>query len=60
MLTVFFVVDRSYIAGIDLYITDKYVTDTYKSCAGVYMPSIGMFAISVICGPWGASCTPHK
>uniref|UniRef100_A0A1B6E9U7 SSD domain-containing protein n=1 Tax=Clastoptera arizonana TaxID=38151 RepID=A0A1B6E9U7_9HEMI len=50
-----------YIAGVDVHITEKYVSDTYKSCSGVFNPSTGVHAITLLCGPWGiAKCSPKR
>lgn len=47
-----------YIDGIDVYITNKYMEGTFKSCSKVSVPSTGQLALDIMCGEWGASrCT---
>ncbi|XP_076291604.1 Niemann-Pick type C-1a isoform X6 [Lasioglossum baleicum] len=50
-----------YINRIDVYITNKYLEGTFKSCSKVSVPSTGQLAMDIMCGEWGASrCTPLK
>ncbi|XP_076647922.1 Niemann-Pick type C-1a isoform X2 [Halictus rubicundus] len=50
-----------YINRIDVYITNKYLEGTFKSCSRVSVPSTGQLAMDIMCGEWGASrCTPLK
>ncbi|XP_017762316.1 PREDICTED: Niemann-Pick C1 protein isoform X5 [Eufriesea mexicana] len=50
-----------YINGIDIYVTNKYIEGTFKSCSKVSVPSTGQLALDIMCGIWGASrCTALK
>lgn len=52
---------QPFINGVDIHITDKYLSGTYNSCKQVFVPSAGQLALDVMCGPWGASrCSPQK
>ncbi|XP_014480790.1 PREDICTED: Niemann-Pick C1 protein isoform X2 [Dinoponera quadriceps] len=51
----------SYINGVDVYITNKYLEGTFNSCNKVSLPSTGLLALDLMCGEWGASrCTAQK
>ncbi|XP_043267009.1 NPC intracellular cholesterol transporter 1 isoform X2 [Venturia canescens] len=53
--------DKAYINKIDVYVTNKYLNGTYKSCKQVSVPSTGQLALDIMCGEWGASrCSPLK
>lgn len=47
--------DISYINGIEVYITNKYINGTFNSCNKVSVPSTGQLALDMMCGDWGAS-----
>ncbi|KAK2584243.1 hypothetical protein KPH14_006655 [Odynerus spinipes] len=50
-----------YIDAMEVYITNKYLDGTFKSCSKVSVPSTGQLALDMMCGQWGASrCTPQK
>ncbi|XP_015181886.1 PREDICTED: Niemann-Pick C1 protein isoform X2 [Polistes dominula] len=50
-----------YVNQIDVYITNKYLDGTYKSCNKVSVPSTGQLALDIMCGEWGSSrCSPQK
>lgn len=44
-----------YVDEVDLYITEKYLNESYNSCKNVQFPSTGQLALDVMCGGWGAS-----
>ncbi|XP_031783378.1 NPC intracellular cholesterol transporter 1 isoform X3 [Nasonia vitripennis] len=51
----------TYINGIEVYFTPRYLNDTYKSCSRVSMPSSGQLALDLMCGEYGSSrCSPEK
>ena len=51
----------AYINKIDVYVTNKYLNGTYKSCSKVSVPSTGQLALDLMCGNLGASrCSPIK
>ncbi|XP_015594576.1 NPC intracellular cholesterol transporter 1 isoform X2 [Cephus cinctus] len=53
--------NTTYVDGIDVYITKKYLEGTYKSCSQVSVPSTGELALDLMCGEWGASrCSAFK
>ncbi|XP_033220867.1 NPC intracellular cholesterol transporter 1 [Belonocnema kinseyi] len=47
--------NTSYVNGIDVYITNKYLNGTFNSCNKVSVPSTGQLALDMMCGEWGAS-----
>ncbi|XP_043485324.1 NPC intracellular cholesterol transporter 1 isoform X2 [Leptopilina heterotoma] len=47
--------NTSYINGIEVYITNKYINGTFNSCNKVSVPSTGQLALDMMCGDWGAS-----
>ncbi|KAL2715871.1 NPC intracellular cholesterol transporter 1 isoform X2 [Vespula squamosa] len=50
-----------YVNQIDVYISNKYLDGTYKSCNKVSVPSTGQLALDIMCGEWGSSrCSPAK
>lgn len=51
----------SYINGIEVYITNKFINGTFNSCSKVTMPGTQGLALGILCGNWGASkCTPKR
>ncbi|XP_015113278.1 NPC intracellular cholesterol transporter 1 isoform X2 [Diachasma alloeum] len=51
----------TYIDGIDMYITNRYLEGTFKSCSRVSVPSTGQLAFDLMCGEWGSShCTAKR
>lgn len=40
---------------IDLYITEQFINETYKSCKNVVFPSSGQLGLDLMCGGWGAA-----
>ncbi|XP_011312256.1 Niemann-Pick C1 protein isoform X2 [Fopius arisanus] len=53
--------NNTYIDGINMYITNRYLQGTYKSCNKVSVPSTGQLAFDLMCGDWGSShCTPER
>ncbi|KAL1139914.1 hypothetical protein AAG570_006891, partial [Ranatra chinensis] len=50
-----------FITGIELFITEDYISGTFNSCIQVSMPSTGQLALDLMCGSWGASrCSPKR
>lgn len=61
LIPIFVSVDITYINGIEIFISKKYMENTYKSCSRVAVPSTGELALDLMCGNWGASkCSPSK
>ncbi|XP_063990159.1 NPC intracellular cholesterol transporter 1 isoform X1 [Diachasmimorpha longicaudata] len=51
----------TYIDGVDLYVTNNYLEETFKSCSRVSVPSTGQLAFDLMCGDWASShCTPKR
>ncbi|XP_065341040.1 NPC intracellular cholesterol transporter 1 homolog 1b-like [Cloeon dipterum] len=61
-------VDTKPIAGgkvavyeINVYLTSRYMNETFEACSEVIMPSSGQLALDASCGIWGAKqCTPQR
>ncbi|XP_046672378.1 NPC intracellular cholesterol transporter 1 isoform X2 [Homalodisca vitripennis] len=52
---------KTVITGIDVYISESYMSGVFNSCIQVSVPSTGNLALELMCGQWGASrCTPRK
>ncbi|XP_049770366.1 NPC intracellular cholesterol transporter 1-like isoform X1 [Schistocerca cancellata] len=50
-----------YVNGINVYVTEKYLSGTYNSCRGVSVPATGQLAFDLMCGEWGSSrCSAQK
>lgn len=50
-----------YISAINLYVSNDYLDDTFKSCKQVSMPSTGQLALDLMCGNWAAArCSPLR
>lgn len=49
-----------YVKGINVYVTQKYLDNTFDSCKNVQYPQSGKLALDMMCGDWGASCTTDK
>lgn len=45
---------------VDYYMDNTTLYDVYDSCDEVFYPEMGVPAIEMLCGPWGASCTPQR
>ncbi|XP_059489962.1 NPC intracellular cholesterol transporter 1 homolog 1b-like [Neocloeon triangulifer] len=62
------IVDQRPIAGdkiaiyeIDIYLTSRYMNETYEACSEVIIPSSGQLALDAACGTWGSKqCTPQR
>ncbi|XP_012258607.2 NPC intracellular cholesterol transporter 1 isoform X2 [Athalia rosae] len=53
--------NKTYIDGVQVYISERYIDGTYKSCNKVAVPSTGQLALDIMCGEWGASrCSAEK
>lgn len=53
--------NKTFINGIEYYITNKYLQGTYDSCKQVSVPSTGQLAMDIMCGSWGAAkCTAMR
>lgn len=57
----FFLPDITFINGIQIYFTEKFLNKTYQSCSKVSMPSTGQLALDLMCGEYGSSrCNPQR
>lgn len=51
----------TFVNEIDLYITERFINDSYKSCKNVIFPSSGQLGLDLMCGSWGAAkCSPTR
>lgn len=51
----------TYVNGINLHVTERYLQETFDSCINVQFPSSGQLALDLMCGDWGAArCTPKR
>ncbi|CAH0564150.1 unnamed protein product, partial [Brassicogethes aeneus] len=53
--------NKTYIAELDVYLSNAYMQKSFESCKSVSMPSAGKLAIEFMCGEWGADkCNPTR